>query len=213
MKWNIKDMTGLSIGRLTVETCAGTDSKGIVRWSCRCACGNIVIVPGYVLRRGASKSCGCIRKEHGAQILYRHGMSRSRVYSIWFGMVRRCTDPKHKDYPRYGGSGITICGTWLKFLPFYADMGDPPTNKHEIDRKENDKGYFKDNCRWATCKENQRNRTSNRLITHNGETKLLVEWAELSPVAYPTFRSRLEMGWAMEKALTAPLQKLKRRAT
>lgn len=207
MKWNIKDMNGLKFGMLTVVGCEGTDSRGIVRWLCQCECGETKIIPGYVLRRGASNSCGCFRRKIGGDRLRTHGKSRSRVYRIWNGMIRRCTDPRHKDYSVYGAKGITVCSEWLDFPAFYRDMGDPPSPKHEIDRKENSEGYFKENCRWVTCKQNQRNRRSNRSITFDGETKLLVEWAEDRGISAGAISARIKAGWSIEQAITKPTKK------
>lgn len=203
MRWNIKDMTGIRIGRWTVVSCEGTDEKGYVRWLCQCDCGNTGVIAGYVLRRKASKSCGCLLREVKSAQLTTHGHSRTRVYRIWNGMVRRCTEASNKDFPKYGGRGITVIPNWLIFENFLADMGLPPTDKHEIDRIDGTKGYCPENCRWVTCTEQQRNRSSNVLLTHNGTTKTMAEWAESdSVVDYATFVYRIRAGWPMDKALS-----------
>lgn len=91
-----------------------------------------------------------------------HGMRRSgpkpRVYRIWQHMRNRCGNLNNKKYADYGGRWITVCERWQSFAAFYADMGEPPSVKHEIDRIDNDKGYEPSNCRWATHSENSRNR-------------------------------------------------------
>jgi hypothetical protein len=83
----------------------------------------------------------------------RHGMSHLPIYLNWQTMIQRCKNPKHPKYPTYGARGITVCERWKVFENFYADMGDRPSPHYSIDRKNNDKGYSPDNCRWATKRE------------------------------------------------------------
>ena len=93
-----------------------------------------------------------------------HGLVGSRVYRIWSGMKTRCYLKSSRGYKWYGAKGITVCDEWLNsFEKFYEDMGDPPTNKHQIDRIDNDKGYNKENCRWVLSFQNNRNRRSTKL--------------------------------------------------
>jgi len=101
-----------------------------------------------------------------------HGKRHSRVYRTWDGMIQRCTNPNQPHYERYGGRGITVCDAWRAFANFYADMGDPPTDQHSIDRIDNMRGYQPDNCRWATPSEqtfNQRKRCSHVRPNGRGE--------------------------------------------
>ena len=101
-------------------------------------------------------------KKHGDPMFtenHRHGMSHTTIYEVWAGMKKRCINPNNKDYDKYGGRGITICDRWLNsFENFYEDMGDRPFKGAQLDRKENDKGYYKSNCRWVTSKQNNNNR-------------------------------------------------------
>ena len=131
-----------------------------------------------------------------------HRMSGTRIYKIWIHIIGRCTNPNDKDYPRYGGRGITVSDEWRKFENFYADMGDKPEGM-QIDRINNDKGYSRENCRWATPSENSRNRRSARIITFKGISKPLVEWAQELGICSKALRYRLET-WGIEKALTTP---------
>lgn len=94
----------------------------------------------------------------------RHGKSQSKVYRTWQGIIARCNNHKHVNYMRYGGRGVTVCEEWGNSFPtFYRDMGDPPTENYQIDRKDNDKGYSKDNCRWVLPGKNSQNRRSTKL--------------------------------------------------
>jgi hypothetical protein len=113
---------------------------------------------------------------------------------------------KHKHYHGYGGRGITICTEWLLFENFYRDMGDKPSKDHTLDRKDNDGPYCKDNCRWATQKQQMNNTRSVRKLTHNGITHTVAEWAELLNMPPETLRTRLRLGWSISDALTIPVK-------
>lgn len=118
-------------------------------------------------------------------------------------MRLRCIDPKHKAYPNYGGRGITVCDRWMDDpQAFVDDMGLKPSRKHEIDRIDNNRGYFPDNCRWATRSENTRNRRSNRVLDAFGRSMTLVEWSQATGIGPDTITKRLDAGWSVEDALT-----------
>lgn len=104
-------------------------------------------------------------------------MSNTRIYRIWKGMRNRCFNKKGKDYKHYGGRGIKICDKWMKFENFYRDMGEIPENK-TLDRKDNNKNYCKENCHYATRKQQANNRRSNVLITYNGKTQNVMQWSK-----------------------------------
>ena len=127
-----------------------------------------------------------------------------RAHYCWIGMRSRCTNTRHKSFPDYGGRGITVDPAWEDFGRFYADMGDPPPVM-TIERIDNDGPYSKANCRWATRKEQSRNRrTKNRFLEHNGERRLICEWAEHLGVNPRLLRVRLNRGWSVADTLTRP---------
>ena len=131
---------------------------------------------------------------------------RSIEHRVWRNMIRRCTNQKAAAYADYGGRGITVCDRWLaSFENFLADMGRKPSPDLEIERIDNDGGYDPGNCRWATRKENSRNRRSNRMITLDGQTKALAAWCEESGLPRDTVRKRLEAGWEPQLALSTPV--------
>ena len=133
----------------------------------------------------------------------RHGMSNSPEYSIWRGIKKRCQYDDH-----YVKNGITVCSEWINNFPqFYADMGDKPTPNHTIDRINNDLGYEPGNCRWATLKEQQNNRTNNHNLTYKGVTQSISEWAREYNIGRQCLRQRVANGWEIERALNTPSRK------
>lgn len=152
------DVTGQRFGSLTVLAVSGKDVHGNFMWLCQCDCGNKRVVGGYRLRSGHTKSCGCLQPEAARKASTVHGGRYLPEYSIWSAMIKRCGNSKADNYERYGGRGISVCESWLNFENFFRDMGSRPTLKHSIDRIDNDKGYSKDNCRWATGVEQSANK-------------------------------------------------------
>lgn len=175
-------------------------------WLCRCDCGTEFKVLGKSLRTGNTKSCGCFKLESlttNPRAL-KHG--RSPEWQSWSGMIRRCHEPRATGYKRYGGRGITVCDRWRGedgLANFIADMGPRPKG-YELDRIDNDQGYFKENCRWGTRRQQARNRRDTRLITLNGKTQCLKDWLAEFGILDPTFRYRVKAGWTIERALTTP---------
>ena len=132
-----------------------------------------------------------------------HGLKKSREYAIWADMKTRCINQSHHAFNRYGGRGIRVCERWQSFVSFYEDMGPAPVGG-TLDRIDNEGGYAPENCRWATRKEQGRNRSTNRVVTINGEQMTLIELAERSKIKYTTLRMRLETGWSLEAAIKTP---------
>lgn len=171
-------------------------------------CNNIFVGEIYRVENQKTRSCGCLKTGNPT-----HNMSKTSEYRIWQGIKKRCYNPKHKQYHRYGGRGITVCDRWLDkakgFANFYEDMGSRPFLKAQIDRIDNSKGYCKENCRWTTNKINCNNQDRNYNITHNGVTRTLSEWASITGIEAETISTRIKKwGWSIEKALTEPTAKL-----
>lgn len=151
------DLTGRIFNRLKVISEADKDKHGNIRWACQCECGKSTIVVGDNLRRGLSKSCGCLRRELSKKQFTTHGMARTPTYQTWCHMLNRCRNKKDKGYCNYGGRGILVCDRWLKFERFIEDMGVMPDGL-TIERLCNDGNYEPSNCKWGTRIEQARNR-------------------------------------------------------
>lgn len=216
------DLTGQRFGRLVAILYAGRVCRGKQRyfyWLCRCDCGELKLIDGHALRRGITNSCGCLQREITSKVNLRHGHTRngnwSHIYRVWHEMKRRCFDHKNIGYPSYGLRGIVVCARWrICFEDFLADMGEPPTREHQLDRRNNDGNYscgrclecltndWPANCRWLTPTENMRNKGNNRMITVRDETHCLSEWAEIKGITANALYMRLDrLGWSPEEAL------------
>lgn len=152
------NMINKKFGRLTVVKKTNKDKWGQFIYECECSCGNKTNVRGYHLRKGKVKSCGCLHIES----ITTHGMHGTPTYQTWEGMISRCNNPNNSKFQDYGGRGITVCPKWLFFKSFYKDMGIKP-EKLTIDRIDNNKGYYKENCKWSSRLEQIRNQRPNKV--------------------------------------------------
>lgn len=148
---------------------------------------------------------------------YRHGHKDAdggtREYHAWNAMRSRCNNPWNPNFARYGARGIRVCERWQSdFTAFLQDMGRCPSGQHSIERIDNDGDYAPENCRWATPKEQARNRRSSRLLSYRGATRTAAEWAEVIGITQGTLHARLKEGWSVERALTQPLRRISRKA-
>lgn len=191
------DLTGQRFGKLLVVSEAGRKRKE-VQWLCKCDCGNTTLVSGYYLRKGHTKSCGCLVPEKTKEANTRHGMFGTRLYKTYYNMKNRCTNPNYYLFSHYGGRGITLCPEWdgsNGFQNFYSWAINAGYREGlSIDRINNDKGYSPDNCRWVTMKEQQNNRSNNRLITVENITMTLAEWADEVNICYGTLQRHVASG-------------------
>lgn len=193
------DLTGQRFGRLVVVALSGQDKHGGTKWLCKCDCGSETVVLGGNLRRNHTTSCGCVHKE----TISTHGESKSRLYTIWTLMKRRCYFPSDSRYHRYGGRCIAVCEEWRDSFENFRDWATKNGYRDDltIDRIDNNGNYCPGNCRWATRKEQQSNIGTNHLITHNGETLTVSQWAERIGVQPTTLFTRLRRHWSIERAL------------
>ena len=127
-------------------------------------------------------------------------MVKTGTYVSWYGMKTRCFNKNYKDYKYYGGRGIKVCNSWMKFENFFEDMGERPEGK-TLDRIDNNGNYCKENCYWATRKEQANNRRSNRYLTYKGKTQNVSEWAEELNINKNDISNRLNLGWKIERIL------------
>lgn len=196
------DLSGQRFGRLVAIRPVEYVGKSWI-WLCKCDCGKESRSRAGGLMAGRIGSCGCKR----------HGLSGTREYMIWEAMKNRCNNKRHMKYKYYGGQGIKVCRRWEQsFILFLADMGKSPSDKHTIDRKNNSRNYTPSNCRWATSKEQNRNRRNNHRIRFNGRLMCLAEAEEITGVPAWTIRQRLSRGWPAHKAASTPARKMKRKA-
>lgn len=208
------DLTRQQFNKLIVVRYCNRNKHNQIQWLCKCSCGKETIVTTYKLKSGHTKSCGCLKIEKLIERSTRHTHSTrnrmSTTYKSWSGMIQRCTNKKEKQYADYGGRGISVCDEWLLFVNFLKDMGEKPNKNHQIDRINNDSDYCKSNCRWATAKQNNRNKRNNHLETYKGKTQSMIEWTEEYNILYETLQSRLNCGWSIEKALMTPVRNKKK---
>lgn len=157
----LQDITGKRFHRLVALARIPTFT-GKTLWLCRCYCGNEGVVEAGNLKSGATKSCGCLKREQMATLGMKnrtHGEARSPEFRAWYGMKQRCYHEKDNRYLLYGARGITVCDHWRNsFDNFLSDMGRRPSDVHSLDRINNDGNYDPSNCRWATRSQQNRNR-------------------------------------------------------
>lgn len=188
-----EDFTGRKFGRLLVLEKVSKIGDSRVLYKCKCDCGNECVVGGPDLKRGATRSCGCLQRELLSARCKTHGMSCTRIYNIWKHMIGRCYNEKHIAYYKYGAKGITVCSEWHEFGPFVKWAREHGyTDNLSIDRIDNTKNYTPDNCRWVTLKEQARNK-SNTIKLSTGIP--LIQFCEENNIkykkAYDKFRYKL----------------------
>ena len=217
------DLTGLRVGRLLVE---GSDPVGENRWRVKCDCGNTKTIKRVYLvsKSRPTRSCGCLRDERTAAMgranrsshgVCTNGPNKDPTYTAWINLKDRCFNKNNTSSAHYGGRGISVCDRWAhSFDAFLSDMGPRPSPAHSVDRHpDNDGDYEPGNCRWATKKEQARNRSDNVKIAFRGKPTILADVCHMGAaigLSKDVVQTRIRIyGWDPELAISTP--KLKHR--
>ena len=195
------DLSGKKFGRLTVLSIQ--EPKAVrSKWFCVCDCGKNIVVEVSSLRNGRTKSCGCYRQDKSKERMTTHGLRKTRTYRIWAAMKTRCLNHNAPAFMSYGNRGISICERWSSsFVNFLEDMGEAPDNC-SIDRINNNLGYSKENCRWATVKQQNTNRRSTRFFEYKGELVSLTDISIANNICQSTLWRRIyKQGLSLQDAL------------
>lgn len=197
-------------GRLTIireiEPKIGNDGKKVRYVECLCECGKICHVRFHALKRGRVKSCGCLSSETTIKYFTKHGLANKHpLYAVWKGIKGRCTNPKSHAYKDYGGRGINICDEWIcNFETFFNwCLSNGWEQGLTIDRIDNNKGYYPDNCRFVNIITQARNKRNNREITYKGKTwHSVAQFCSDMKLTYRRFYQRIKRGMSVEKAVS-----------
>lgn len=190
-------MPKVRYGKLKFVEVAGRKNRKAL-WLMQCRCGGSKVVHADNVKSGRTTSCGCEQRRLARTRQTKHGMTKTPTYQSWYAMLQRC-----KRNTNYIGR-VAVCKRWLDFANFYADMGVRPDGL-TLERKNNAKGYSRDNCKWATRAEQNRNTRHNVMLTHKGVTLCAADWARKIGIDPKTFRARRARGWTLQQMLETPL--------
>ena len=196
---NTLGLLSQKFGRLTVVSKASASKAGKSRWLCRCDCGIEKIVRGDNLTSGCTKSCGCLNRALVSERRTTHGNSQTPEYKAWKAAEYRCIHPNDARFHDYGGRGIEF--RLPNFVEFLAHIGPRPSNKHSLDRIDNNGHYEIGNIRWGTKEIQYLNRRSTRMITYQAQNLCMAEWAKKIGCSSSTIAYRLKLGWSVEATL------------
>lgn len=208
--WN--KYVGRKFNCLTVLRIAGKNKYNRPIYECQCECGKKTLIEATKVKNGVIKSCGCLQRKMAGKHLEKHGLSKTRIYTIWNSMKARCYDHNNSRFYAYGAKGIAVCNEWREDFQAFYDwaMANGYHDDLSIDRKNVNGNYEPSNCRWSTDVEQANNTTRNRYVTYQGKTMTVSEWARHFGFNYKYFYEKLKKcDWTMEKLLEIPYFKEK----
>ena len=206
----LEDLSGKRFGKLTVikrvDDYVSPSGRHQAKWLCQCDCGNTACITRSQLKSGKTKSCGCYQKQMASDANKTHGLSKERLYYIWKDMRSRCQNPKQKEYGDYGARGISLCSDWENYLKFREwALSHGYRFDLTIDRIDNDKGYYPENCRWATRAQQNRNMRRNHHVIYRGKDYIVAELARKAGISKSVFLNRImNEGFTVAEAVELP---------
>lgn len=201
------DLTGFKIGYLTVVSLNSTGNK--TYWNCLCKCGKAFVSESYSIKTGNTRSCGCFRIENTKAMGTKHGLKRHPLYSVWDKMKGRCNCKSHPAYKNYGGRGIKVCKEWEHDPALFINWGieNGWMKGLQLDRIINDEGYYPENCRFVTPKENSFNRRTNVKIEFKGDLYSTRDLENISGIPANRILRRIrDYKWTVERAISEPIR-------
>lgn len=198
----IVNLEGRVFGKLTVLSFSHKNKRHQRLWECQCDCGNKAFVNSSNLLIGKTRSCGCLPKKKPI-----HGFSKTPLSLVLKHLLHRCYNKNNYSYHNYGGRGISVCDEWrFNQASFYKWAIENGYNENlELDRINVNGNYEPSNCRWATIKEQARNRRTNVFVEYKGKRKIIIEWCEEYNMSYSNFYARQKRGWSIHEILTTPM--------
>lgn len=204
------NLLGNKFGRWTVISEADPlitpSGNRFSRYLCRCDCGTERLITTNSLTSGRSKSCGCLHNEISAAVCKNnfksHGDTKSRLYSIYHGIKKRCINENAYNYRNYGARGICICNEWLDSWDCFKEWAYASgyNDTLSIDRIDVNGNYCPENCRWVDRVAQANNRRTSKNITYAGQTHTLAEWASILDIPYKKLYNRIRRGWDLDRA-------------
>lgn len=210
---NIDNFKGKKFGKLTAFRFSHfheSNRNMLQFWIFKCDCGNKTTkLRSTVAKLNGVTSCGCDFKQKLRIAHMKHGFFGTPIYNIWTHMIARCHYELNDSYDSYGARGIIVCDHWREsFMNFYSDMGERPTSKHSIDRIDVDGNYCKENCRWATTKQQCNNKRNNFNVEYRGKIYTISQLSEKYSIDKRALRNRIVRGWNIKDALFIPVRKI-----
>lgn len=186
------------------------DKYGKSGWyvQCKCFCGNIFKAIENNVKRGNTKTCGCLKYNLASKKNSTHGMTNTKIYNVWYTMRARCKYKSHISFKNYGARGISVVPEWEDFSTFYNwAILNGYKEGLQIDRIDSDLNYSPDNCRFVTALENNNNKNSTNKIEYNGKIHTIKQWAKIWNLHPKCVSKRLKMGWDIDKIAKTPSRK------